>query len=287
MSGGAVRKNWRCLPECCTIIVETRCTRERFTKWLATISARHSNICKLFSRLVRSDRCRTGCCWNGSSAGRGDGDSASAFAALVERHGPMVLGVCRDVLHDFHDAEDAAQATFLVLARNAGSIRWAESVGSWLFGVALRVAARSKADVARRRAIERRAGEMSSRHAGNGPVDLVADLLHELGTLPERYRAPIVLCHLEGFSNEQAAGQLGLPVRTVQRRLSQGRERLRARLVRRGADPAVGVLGPGFAPQAATEAWLEATVDAACGLGSGQQIGAVATSAVAVLTQGR
>src|ERR1700734_3835408 len=96
-------------------------------------------------------------------AGRGDDDSASAFAALVERHGPMVLGVCRNMLGNLHDAEDAAQATFLVLARRAGSIRGADSVASWLFGVALKISARSRARAARRRMLEQRGAEMKAR----------------------------------------------------------------------------------------------------------------------------
>ena len=95
-------------------------------------------------------------------SGRGDADSSAAFAGLVERHGPMVLGVCRDVLRNHHDAEDAAQATFLILAKNGGSIRRVDSLASWLFGVALRVAARSKAQAARLRAMERRGGEMKA-----------------------------------------------------------------------------------------------------------------------------
>jgi RNA polymerase sigma factor (sigma-70 family) len=219
-------------------------------------------------------------------AGRGDADSSSAFAALVERHGPMVLGVCRDVLHNLHDAEDAAQATFLILARSGASIRRADSLASWLFGVALRVAARSKAEAARRRAIECRGGGMKARSEGSGPAAFLPELHEELNRLPERYRAPMVLCHLEGLTNEQAAGQLGVPVRTVQRRLAQGRERLRGRLVRRGIDPVVGLLGPGFTTHAASEAWFEATVRAASGLAAGQGITAVASATVTVLTAG-
>jgi RNA polymerase sigma factor (sigma-70 family) len=219
-------------------------------------------------------------------SGRGDADSSSAFAVLVERHGPMVMGVCRDVLRNHHDAEDAAQATFLVLAKNGGSIRRVDSLASWLFGVALRVAARSKAQAARRRAIERRGGEMKARSEGSSPESSLPQLHEELNRLPERYRAPIVVCHLEGLSNEQAAGQLGLPVRTVQRRLAQGRERLRARLARRNVDPSVGFLGTGFAAHPASEAWLEATVRAASGLAAGKEVGAVASAAVAILTQG-
>ncbi len=98
--------------------------------------------------------------------GRGDDDSASAFAELVQRHGPMVLGVCRGVLGHEYDAEDAAQATFLVLVQRAGSIRRVESLASWLFGVALKVSARSREQSARRRAQERRASEMKERAGG-------------------------------------------------------------------------------------------------------------------------
>ena len=219
-------------------------------------------------------------------AGRGDADSSAGFAALVERHGPMVLGVCRDVLRNHHDAEDAAQATFLILAKNGRSIRRVDSLASWLFGVALRVAARSKARAARLRAIERRGGEMKARSEESGPASYLPELHEELNRLPERYRASIVLCHLEGLSNEQAAGQLGVPVRTLQRRLAQGRERLRVRLARRNVDTALGFLGTGFAAHPASEAWLEATVRAASGLAAGKELGAVASAAVAVLTQG-
>jgi RNA polymerase sigma factor (sigma-70 family) len=219
-------------------------------------------------------------------AGRGNADSSSAFAALVERHGPMVLGVCRDVLRNVHDAEDAAQATFLILARNGASIRRVDSLASWLFGVALRVAARSKVEAARRRAIECRGGEMKARSGGNGPAAFLPELHEELNRLPERFRAPVVLCHLEGLSNEQAAAQLRVPVRTIQRRLAQGRERLRGRLVRRGIDPLVGLLGPGFTTHASSEAWLDATVRAASGLAAGQEIAVVASTTVTVLTQG-
>ncbi len=221
-------------------------------------------------------------------AGRGDDDSASAFAALVERHGPMVLGVCRNALPNLHDAEDAAQATFLVLAKRAGSIRRADSVASWLFGVALKVAARARVRAARRRAIEHRGAEMRAHAVGSEISPEARSEVHaELDRLPERFRAPIVLCHLEGLSNEQAAGQLGLPVRTLQRRLEQGRERLKERLVRRGVAPAAGagMLSMGPAVEAASEAWIEATVRAAAGLAAGRAVGAVASAPVAALAQ--
>ncbi len=221
-------------------------------------------------------------------AGRGDDDSTSAFAALVERHGPMVLGVCRNALGNLHDAEDAAQATFLILAKRAGSIRRADSVASWLFGVALKVAARARVRAARRRAIEQRGAEMRAHAVGSEISPETRSEVHaELDRLPERFRAPIVLCHLEGLTNEQAAGQLGLPLRTVQRRLEQGRERLKARLVRRGVASATcaGMLSMGPAVEAASEAWIEATVRAAAGLAAGRAVGAVASAPVAALAQ--
>ncbi len=222
-------------------------------------------------------------------AGRGDDDSASAFAALVERHGPMVLGVCRSAIGNLHDAEDAAQATFLILAKRAGSIRRADSVASWLFGVALKVAARARVRAARRRAVEQRGAEMKA-HADRSdmPPETRSEVHAELERLPERYRAPIVLCHLEGLTNEQAAWQLGLPVRTLQRRLEQGRERLKARLVRRGVGPAVGagLLSMEPAVEAASEAWIDATARAAAGVAAGRSVVAVASARVVSLVKG-
>jgi RNA polymerase sigma factor (sigma-70 family) len=220
-------------------------------------------------------------------SGSGNSDSAAAFAALVERHGPMVLGVCRDVLREVHDAEDASQATFLILAKRGRSIRRPDSLASWLFGVALRVAAKARLETARRREIERRGGEMKSR-LGDHEVRAVSgpEIYAELDRLPEKFRAPIILCHLEGLTNEQAAVQLGFPVRTIQRRLAQGRDRLRARLGRHGIDRATGFVGLWCAANAAPEAWLEATVRAAAGLAAGQKTAAVASTAVTALTEG-
>ena len=221
-------------------------------------------------------------------AGRGDADSSAAFTALVERHGPMVRRVSHDVLGNLHDAEDASQATFLILACRAQSIRHVDSLASWLYGVALRVAAKARAQNARRQEIERRGGETKAENGDdNRRADGWPELHEEMERLPERYRAPIVLCHLEGLSNEQAAGYLGLPIRTVQRRLAQGRERLRARLVRRGWEPAAGLLGmPVFGAEAALDVWLDATVQAAAGVAAGRGTDAVASATVTGLTQG-
>ena len=220
-------------------------------------------------------------------SGRGDASSSAAFAALVERHGPMVWRVCRDVLRDPDDADDASQATFLVLARRAASIRRADSVASWLFGVALRVAAKARAGATRRHARERRGAEMKTQAVGDeGRDGRWSDLYGEVGRLPEKFRSPVVLCHLEGLTNKQAAARLGLPVRTVHRRLAGARERLRARLGRRGLAPAVGLLGAGAVAGPAPSAWAEATVRAASGIASGGATASVASASVAALTEG-
>ena len=170
---------------------------------------------------------------------RRDRTADHAFAALVERHGPMVLRVCRSILQDEHDAQDAFQATFLVLVRRSHSVRNRESIGSWLYGVALRVAACARASLAHRRKHERRAAD----RAPSGVVldagrHEIAEIIHEeLGRLPERNRAVLLLCHLEGLTCEAAACRLGWPIGTVKSRLSRGRELLLRRLIRRGLGP--------------------------------------------------
>jgi RNA polymerase sigma factor (sigma-70 family) len=174
-------------------------------------------------------------------ASRQDSAGEAAFTALVERHGPMVLRVCRAVLRDEHAAHDAFQATFLVLARRARSVRVGETLGPWLHGVAWRVAMRARAASARRRRHERRAAEMASRTVEPAVnADDAEALLHEeIRRLPERFRTAVVLCDLEGLTTDHAAAKLGLPVGTVRSRLARGRDRLRIRLVRRGFTPAV------------------------------------------------
>jgi RNA polymerase sigma factor (sigma-70 family) len=160
---------------------------------------------------------------------------AAAFAALLRRHGPMVLGVCRRVLHNVHDAEDAFQATFLVLARKAGALDRPELLANWLYGVAYRTALHIRVQVARRCRLEREAATMSA--SGSEPEsawdDLRAILDEELQSLPEKYRAPLVLCYLEGLTNEQAARVLGWPAGSMSSRLARGREMLRDRLAGR------------------------------------------------------
>jgi RNA polymerase sigma factor (sigma-70 family) len=159
-----------------------------------------------------------------------------AFAALVQRHGPMVLRVCRLVLRQEQDAEDAFQATFLVLAARAGSIRKTESLACWLHGVAHRVALRARRDAGRRRAHEREGQAMSARLDQRGPEwsEVQAALDAEVQALPERWRAPFVLCFLEGRSRAEAARELGLKEGTIWSRLSHARKLLHERLIRRG-----------------------------------------------------
>jgi len=170
----------------------------------------------------------------GRFAARRDG---AAFAALVGRHGPMVLGVCRRLLADPHDAEDAFQATFLVLARRAEAVRPADPVGAWLHGAAVRTASHARADRARRRDRERRARAMPAT-TDPTPAALWEDvrpvLDEEIRRLPAAYRAPVVLCYLGGKTYAAAAREIGCPKGTVATRLAKARDLLRDRLTRRG-----------------------------------------------------
>ncbi len=166
-----------------------------------------------------------------------------AFEALVSRHGPMVMGVCRNFLRDPGDVHDAFQATFLVLARRAGAIRNRDSVGSWLYGVAIRVASRARATSIRRQVRDRRtiaAAAIATHSPESKTAETVESIeggaiVHqEIDRLPEKYRAPIVLCYLEGLTHDEAASRLSWPVGTVRSRLSRARDTLRSRLNRRG-----------------------------------------------------
>jgi RNA polymerase sigma factor (sigma-70 family) len=198
------------------------------------------------------------------------GAAEAAFAALIERHGPMVLRVCRDVLRDPHDAQDAFQATFLVLVRKAGSIRSRDSVGSWLFGVACRVANSARVAAARRRSRELQASACKAEAVDEGERPEIGPLLREeIDRLPEPQRAAIVLCYLEGLSHDQAAQRLGWPVGTVRSRLARARERLRGRLARRGMAPTVVPLGLEASLKAARDAVPYRLVDSTvqCALG--------------------
>jgi RNA polymerase sigma factor (sigma-70 family) len=162
-----------------------------------------------------------------------------AFEALVERHGPMVLRICRTILRDRDDADDAFQATFLVLARQAASIRSRASVASWLHGVARRVASSARSAASRRREHERKAADLVEPFVVGPRWDDLAQVVHEeIDQLPERFRAPIVLCDMQGLTEGQAARRLGRPIGTIRSQLNRGRERLRCQLIRRGMAPA-------------------------------------------------
>src|SRR5262245_9672227 len=160
----------------------------------------------------------------------------AALAGLVQRYGGLVLGGCRRVLGHAEDTEDAFQATFLVLAQKAGSIRKRDSVGSWLYGVAYRIATDARHKAQRRRTHERQAQPMASSAALAEAIwpELQPVLDEELHRLPEKYRIPLVLCYLQGKSNRQAAEVLGWPTGSISRRLARGRELLRKNLARRG-----------------------------------------------------
>ena len=210
-----------------------------------------------------------------------------AFAALVERHSSMVWRVCSALLADPHDAQDAAQATFLVLVRRARGLWVRDSLGPWLHRVASRVSMASRSASARRRRIEGRAAVLSATPiAPDGGID--ADLrlaLHaEIARLPERYRAPLVLCDLEGRTCEQAARLMGRPVGTVKSWRARGRERLRLRLVARGLAPSAAILGV-LDADAARGACTRLGASAMARLAVGGGVGAVLAS-VRVLVQG-
>lgn len=165
----------------------------------------------------------------------------TAFEALVRRHGPMVLGVCRRILRNLHDAEDAFQATFLVLSRKAPSVKPRDMVGNWLYGVAYRTAMKARAMSAKRRAKERRAGDIS-RLESAPDEELLEKLDHELSRLPDKYRVPVVLCELQGKSRKEASRLLGLPEGTLSWRLAQAKKMLAKRLSRHGAALSVGAV---------------------------------------------
>ncbi len=187
-----------------------------------------------------------------------------AFAALVARHGPMVLGVCRRILHAEHDVEDAFQATFLVVVRRAKAIHDGGLVGHWIYGVAHRVAVRARANAARRYVHEQTltaaqsGGESPSREGERSELRGVLD--EELARLPELLRVPLVLCYLEGLTHEEAARRLRWPVGTVRSRLARGRDKLRSRLIRRGLTADDATLTAAIAAQPVSSLLIDRTV---------------------------
>jgi RNA polymerase sigma factor (sigma-70 family) len=233
----------------------------------------------------------------GTVAGRTDGEllemfarrggeaAELAFAALVERHGPAVFRACRAVLGDRQDAEDAFQATFLVLARKAGGLSRPGALTGWLHGVALRVAARARAARGRRARHERRRATATPEATAAAPPDDLAAALHEeLAQLPQRYRAAVLLCDLQDRSHAEAARELGCAPGTVGSRLSRGRRRLQARLARRGLAPAAVVAALAAEADAGAgppPALAEATAGAAVRFAAGGAASAGAVPAAA------
>jgi RNA polymerase sigma-70 factor (ECF subfamily) len=223
---------------------------------------------------------------------RRDEAAEEAFAELVRRHGPMVLGVCRRILRDAHEAEDAFQATFLVLARKAASVLRREKVASWLHGVAVRTAGQARARAARRRARERRVSRPIRVVApDDGPSDELRDILdEELARLPARQRGPVVLCELEGLARPEAARRLGIPEGTLSSRLARAKARLRDRLARRGVALPTAALSAILIREARAVtvplSLLESTVEAAALVAAGPTAAAALSAPVASLCQG-
>jgi RNA polymerase sigma factor (sigma-70 family) len=212
-------------------------------------------------------------------AGPDDGGEV-AFEALVARHGPMVLGVCRRALVDPNDAADAFQATFLVLVRKARSIRVDDSLGRWLYGVSRRVASRARASAARRpRSVDGEIDAIEARSTDPDRFELASLLDEELARLPESFRSALVLCDLEGLTHEEAARDLRCPVGTIKSRLSRGRERLRVRLTRRGLSPFSMMIAP-IVPALLAESAVRASMLSVVSVKSAAEV--VSASAVAI-----
>jgi RND family efflux transporter MFP subunit len=208
-----------------------------------------------------------------------------AFAALVQRHAPMVLGVCGRLLRDANDAEDAFQATFLVLVRKARSISRPNLLANWLYGVARRTALAAKTRAAKRHRKEQVVVDNATADPSSAAVwaDLRPVLDEEVSRLPARYRVPFVLCYLEGRTNEEAAQLIGCPKGTVLSRLSWARERLRKRLTRRGLAPTAALPAAALSssavravvPPALARTTVEAALAFAAGTAPAASIGVV------------
>jgi RNA polymerase sigma factor (sigma-70 family) len=214
----------------------------------------------------------------------------AAFAALLCRHAPLVYGVCRRVLGNAHDAEDAFQATFLVLVRKAGSIRTGESCGCWLYEIAYRTALRARAAAHKRRARERRAHAMNEASPKSPPETTRVDPLldEELNRLPEQYRRPLVLCYLEGKTHAEAAERLGWPKGTVSGRLARARDLLRRRLSQRGVVLTAAALTAALSRDAAAAVpapLLDATLRAGMAFAAGRVTGGAASAEAVTLAK--
>jgi RNA polymerase sigma factor (sigma-70 family) len=206
-----------------------------------------------------------------------------AFAALVARHGPMVMNVCRRMLRNAADADDAFQATFLVLVRRAGAIRFGTSLGPWLYGVSVRVARRARDQGSRRRVIElnENSAETNTQQSSPFDRDLRLAVDEALARLPANFRAAIVSCYLEGLTHEEAAIRLRCPVGTIRSRLARGRALLRDRLERSGLGPDVrrceplAMLGLDRACSVAASQLVDITARTAARLAAGQALPAI------------
>jgi RNA polymerase sigma factor (sigma-70 family) len=236
------------------------------------------------------------------------GRDETAFEALVARHGPMVLGVCRQLLRDPNDVDDAFQATFLVLVRKAGTLRRCDLLGNWLYGVAYRVATRSRLLAARRMARAAYGHEMADAVDGGGGRrqrfnrDAWADwdpeprpwLHEEVRRLPEKYRIPVLLCYFEGLTHDQAADRLGWPLGTVKGRLARARDLLRKRLTRRGVTLSAAALASHLAvpharaavPASLEYATLQAAQAVACHTTTSLAVASAVSLPVAALAKG-
>jgi RNA polymerase sigma factor (sigma-70 family) len=213
-----------------------------------------------------------------------------AFDALMARHGPLVWSVCRSILSDPHDVEDAFQATFLVLVRKAHSLRVGDSLCGWLYRVSYRVAQEARVQRERRRVRERAVadGVATAEETERARDELLGALSQEINRLPEKYRLPIVLCGLEGMTRKQAASQLGWPPGTVATRLARGQDLLRQRMRRRVGDDAGGLSGwlGGLASSSVPAACRAATVRAALRLAKKGWFAAGLNSSAVTLARG-
>jgi len=220
-----------------------------------------------------------------------EGRDEVAFEALVARHGPMVLGVCRRMLADHTDVDDAFQATFLVLVRRARQLGPRDAIGPWLHGVAARVAMRSRSESARRRRLQPISGDIPAIVDNPAPADReIGEVLdQELDRLPTKYRFPVVLCYLEGQTHEEAARQLKWPIGTVKGRLARARDPLRSRLVRRGLTPSVAALTLALSRDssaAVCHELLDRTVRSSMKIALGQATAHVVSASITSLVEG-